>query len=56
MLGVRAMAVWKKSIPPSKIITEILPGGSSLVKPESGIPDKNKEAPEAFKKSLRVNL
>jgi hypothetical protein len=46
----------RPSIPPSKIITEIFPGGLSLVKPGSGIPDKNSEAPDAFKKSLLVSL
>jgi|Marorgknorr_s2lv_5_1036026.scaffolds.fasta_scaffold40805_2 hypothetical protein len=44
------------SIPPSKRMTEILPGGLSFVKPGIGTPARNNEAPEYFRKSLLVIL
>jgi hypothetical protein len=37
-------------------MTEIVPGGLSLVKPGRGRPAKNNEAPDTFKNSLRVKL
>ena len=46
----------KPSIPPSSIITEIVPGGLSLVKPGRGRPARNNEAPDTFKNCLLVKF
>jgi len=43
-------------MPPSSKITEIVPGGSSLVKPGSGRPAKNRDAPDTFKNCLLVRF